>query len=92
MVISKNTFLEEELRQKLERLALLVPLLPLGLRVHDVLVVGGGRLLGVTRLLVQLGQLEERDPALNVPDAVSLPETFHGVLRQQAREINFLYF
>ena len=61
--------------------ALVVPLVDaLLLRVLDVLVVGGGRLVRVVAAVEQLGELQQRDAALDVPDAVRLPETFLGVL------------
>ena len=61
--------------------ALVVPLVDaLLLRVLDVLVVGGGRLVRVVASVEQLGELQQRDAALDVPDAVRLPETLLGVL------------
>ena len=61
--------------------ALVVPLVDaLLLRVLDVLVVGGGRLVRVVAAVEQLGELQQRDAALDVPDAVRLPETLLGVL------------
>ena len=60
---------------------LVVPLVDaLLLRVLDVLVVGGGRLVRVVAAVEQLGELQQRDAALDVPDAVRLPETLLGVL------------
>ena len=61
--------------------ALVVPLVDaLLLRVLDVLVVGGGRLVRVVAAVEQLGELQQRDAALDVPDAVRLPEALLGVL------------
>ena len=61
--------------------ALVVPLVDaLLLRVLDVLVVGGGRLVRVVAAVEQLGELQQRDAALDVPNAVRLPETLFGVL------------
>ena len=61
--------------------ALVVPLVDaLLLRVLDVLVVGGGRLVHVIAAVEQLGELQQRDAALDVPDAVRLPEALLGVL------------
>ena len=61
--------------------ALVVPLVDaLLLRVLDVLVVGGGRLVHVIAAVEQLGELQQRDAALDVPDAVRLPKALLGVL------------
>ena len=61
--------------------ALVVPLVDaLLLRVLDVLVVGGGRLVHVIAAVEQLCELQKRDAALDVPDAVRLPKALLGVL------------
>ena len=61
--------------------ALLIPVTNVGLlRVLDVLVVGGGRLVHLTGLLVKVGEPQQRESSLDVAYTVSLPEAFLGVL------------
>ena len=62
---------------------LLVPVrYALALRLLYVLGVGSGRLVRLTRPLVEAGQLQQGNTTLYVTHTVRLPETFHRVLGQ----------